>query len=152
MPSCSSRLSRRPSVACSSKYEPIVWIWMKKKQLLCFLESLQCPIFGTGVDLTYFVTHWQPQAPAREYRVGETPGNMPARMMARVEAIWWLGEAGAGVMLAKRRVVIGKSLPDETNILPSVLSSSSFNGSTHLLSWRLIPLCYTQYNLYWQQS
>ena len=87
-----------------------------KKQLLCFLEALQCPIFGTGVDLTYFVTHWQPQAPAREYRVGETPGNMPARMMARVEAIWWLGEAGAGVMLAKRRVVIGKSLPDETNI------------------------------------
>ena len=108
-------------------------------------------IFKTRVE-TYFVTHWQPQAPAREYRVGETPGNMPARMMARVEAIWWLGEAGAGVMLAKRRVVIGKSLPDETNIFPSVLSSSSFNGSTHLLSWRLIPLCYTQYNLYWQQS
>ena len=63
---------------------------------------------------TYFVTHWQPQAPAREYRVadaGKTLAKMRAR--ARVGATLWLVDTIDGVIPARRIVEVTKSLPTE---------------------------------------
>ena len=76
---------------------------------------------------TYFVTHWQPQAPAREYRVDST-GVTLARMRARVGiATRWVGNAVAGDMPLTRMMIveIAKSWPFEATI--------AFSCSTPLL-------------------
>ena len=85
---------------------------------------------------TYLVTHWHPQAPAREYRVGAT-GRRLATRRARVGPTLWLAPALAGVRMARvMMAMLAKSLPVGANIFFSVPSSSV---QTHL-PWRISDL------------
>ena len=105
------------------------------------------PLFITSVEIrydfqfltvfsTYLVTHWHPQAPAREYRVGAT-GRRLATRRARVGPTLWLAPALAGVRMARvMMAMLAKSLPVGPNIFLAVPSSSV---QTHL-PWRISDL------------
>ena len=66
------------------------------------------------------MTHWQPQAPAREYRVGEA-GKTEARRRARVGAMLWLVDTIAAALIPDRRIV------EVTKNLTAELATISFS-------------------------
>jgi len=94
------------------------------------------------------VTHWQPQAPAREYMVGATGKTALARMSARVGATLWVVDGIAGLMLASRMVEVAKSLPTEPTIpfsFPTTVFRYEYK-SHHISSLGLALDCFW---LYW---
>ena len=92
------------------------------------------------------MTHWHPQAPAREYRVGSTGATL-TRMKARVDiATRWFGHAVAGDMpLTKMMVVkIAQSRPFEATIAFSCSTTllKCIDDTFPVLAWRSIAFGY----------